>query len=70
LSPDFIRASMPCCWRERSSGAILQNLLSGRDPQLAIHYTLVVVTLVFMGGGKYSLDARIFAKTETHLTQA
>jgi len=39
------------------SGAILQNLLAGRDPQLAILYTLVVVTLVFMGGGKYSLDA-------------
>jgi putative oxidoreductase len=41
------------------SGAILQNLLAGRDPQLAILYTLVVITLLFMGGGKYSLDAKI-----------
>lgn len=41
------------------SGAILQNLLAGRDPQLAILYTLVVVTLLFTGGGKYSIDARL-----------
>src|SRR5882757_10884994 len=44
-------------------GAIMQNLLAGRDPQLAILYTLVVVTLVFLGGGKYSLDARLLKKT-------
>ena len=47
------------------SGAILQNLLAGRDPQLAMLYTLVVVTLLFVGGGKYSLDARISQHTET-----
>ena len=41
------------------SGAILQNLLAGRDPQLAVLYSLVVLTIVFMGGGKYSLDARL-----------
>jgi putative oxidoreductase len=46
------------------SGAILQNLLAGRDPQLAILYTLVVVTLVFMGAGKYSLDARASSRSE------
>jgi putative oxidoreductase len=46
------------------SGAILQNLLAGRDPQLAILYTLVVVTLIFIGGGKYSLDARLLSITE------
>jgi len=46
------------------SGAILQNLLAGRDAQLAILYTLVVLTLAFMGGGKISLDARLFAKAE------
>jgi putative oxidoreductase len=46
------------------SGAILQNLLAGRDPQLAILYTLVIVTLVFMGAGKYSLDARASLETE------
>jgi putative oxidoreductase len=46
------------------SGAILQNLLAGRDPQLAILYTLIVVTLLLMGGGKYSLDARVSSKTE------
>jgi len=42
--------------------AILQNLLADRDPQLAILYTLVVITLAFIGGGKYSLDARLAAK--------
>ena len=41
------------------SGAILQNLLASRDPQLAILYTLVVASLVLMGGGTYSLDARL-----------
>ena len=46
------------------SGAIMQNLLAGRDPQLAILYTLVIVTLVFLGGGKYSLDARASSKIE------
>jgi putative oxidoreductase len=46
------------------SGAILQNLLAGRDPQLAILYTLVVLTLAFMGSGKISLDAKFFAKAE------
>ncbi|MEI9863888.1 MAG: DoxX family protein [Limisphaerales bacterium] len=45
------------------SGAILQNLLAGRDPQLAILYTLVIVTLVFIGGGKYSLDNKLSFKT-------
>ena len=52
------------------SGAICQNLLAGRDPQLAILYTLVVVTLVFLGGGKYSLDARISRKAGTNTSQA
>lgn len=40
------------------SGAILQNLLADRDPQLAILYTLVVVTIVLMGGGRFSLNKR------------
>lgn len=44
------------------SVAILQNLLAGRDPQLAILYTLVTTSLIFLGGGKYSLDARLFAR--------
>jgi uncharacterized membrane protein YphA (DoxX/SURF4 family) len=46
------------------SGAIMQNLLAARDPQLAILYSLVVLTLVFLGGGKYSLDARWISKVE------
>jgi hypothetical protein len=41
-----------------TASTILQNLLAGRNPQLAILYTLVMVTLVFIGGGKYSLDAK------------
>jgi len=44
------------------SGAILQNVLANRDPQLAILYTLVVATLVLIGSGKYSLDERLTAK--------
>jgi putative oxidoreductase len=45
------------------SGAILQNLLASRDPQLAILYALVVVTLAFIGGGHFSLDARMYSKS-------
>ena len=45
-------------------GAILQNLVADRDPQLAILYTLVVLTLAFMGGGRISLDAKWFPKAE------
>jgi len=45
------------------SGAILQNLMAGRDPQLAILYTIAVTALVFMGGGKYSLDTKIFPRS-------
>ncbi len=44
-------------------GAILQNLLAGRDPQLAILYTITVITLVLIGGGKYSLDAKVFSRS-------
>lgn len=44
------------------SGAILENLMAGRDPQLAILYTLSVVAILIMGGGKYSLDARNSSK--------
>ena len=40
------------------SVAILQNLLAGRDPQLAILYVLVLLSLVFLGGGRFSMDAR------------
>ena len=46
------------------SGVILQNLLAGRDPQVTILYTLVVVTIEFIGRGKYSLDARASSKAE------
>jgi len=49
-------------------GAILQNLLAGRDPQLAVLYTLAVVSLVFLGGGRLSLDARILFKIEENRT--
>jgi len=41
------------------SGAILQNILANRDPQLPILYTLIVLALAFMGGGRFSLDARV-----------
>lgn len=38
--------------------ATLQNLVTHRDPQLALLYTLIVLSLVFLGGGRFSLDAR------------
>jgi uncharacterized membrane protein YphA (DoxX/SURF4 family) len=44
------------------SGAILQNFLAGRSPQLALLYIIVVITIVFLGGGKFSLDAKTSAK--------
>jgi uncharacterized membrane protein YphA (DoxX/SURF4 family) len=42
--------------------AILQNLLAGRDPQLAILYVLIIVTMIFLGGGKFSFDARLCSR--------
>jgi uncharacterized membrane protein YphA (DoxX/SURF4 family) len=49
------------------SGAIFQNLSAGRDPQLATLYTLVVVTLVLLGGGRFSLDAKLSSKKEQQI---
>jgi putative oxidoreductase len=49
------------------SGAVFQNLSAGRDPQLAILYTLVVVTLVLLGGGRFSLDAKLSSKKEQQI---
>jgi len=46
-------------------GAVLQNVLASRDPQLAILYTLVVVTFVFTGGGKFSLDEKLIPKRDS-----
>lgn len=40
-------------------GAVLQNLLAGRDPQLALLYTSVALALVFTGPGRFSLDRRL-----------
>jgi len=42
--------------------AILQNLLASRDPQLAILYVLTVITMVFLGGGRFSCDAGLFSR--------
>jgi putative oxidoreductase len=38
-------------------GAIAQNLTSGRDPQLAVLYTMISLRFTLSGGGRYSLDA-------------
>lgn len=46
------------------SVAILQNILAGRDPQLAVLYVLVMVSLAFLGGGRFSLDGRLFSRQE------
>src|SRR5262249_432199 len=44
------------------SVAILQNLLAGRDPQLALLYVIVLLSLVFLGGGRFSLDAVLVSR--------
>jgi putative oxidoreductase len=44
------------------SVAILQNVLAGRDPQLAILYVLVMAGLIFLGGGRLSLDAKLVSR--------
>ena len=49
------------------SVAILQNVLAHRDPQLAMLY-VVLMTLLFAGGGRFSVDAKLsarFAGTKT-----
>jgi putative oxidoreductase len=38
-------------------GALAQNLMTSRDPQLAGLYALVALTFALAGGGRYSLDA-------------
>ncbi len=45
--------------------AILQNLLAQRDPQLALLYTLVVAAFVLIGGGRFSLDAGLAARSRS-----
>jgi len=42
--------------------AILQNFWTGKDSELALLYALVTLSLSFLGGGKYSLDARLSAR--------
>jgi putative oxidoreductase len=44
------------------SAAVLQNLLSQRDPQLAMLYVLILTTLVVLGGGRFSLDALVLSR--------
>jgi putative oxidoreductase len=46
------------------SVAILQNVLADRDPQLAILYVLVMASVAFLGGGKFSLDAKLFSRRQ------
>ena len=44
------------------AGAVAQNLLAGRDPQLALLYLITVISLAMMGGGEWSLDANLRRK--------
>lgn len=44
------------------AGAVAQNLLSGRDPQLALLYATNMTALTLMGGGRYSCDAFLTGK--------
>jgi putative oxidoreductase len=41
------------------STAILQNVLARRDPQLPILYVLILIEMIFLGGGRFSLDAQV-----------
>lgn len=43
-------------------GAVAQNLHAGRDPQLAVLYTIVALTLCVWGSGRVSLDAAIWGR--------
>jgi putative oxidoreductase len=45
------------------SVAIAQNLGANRDPQLALLYTLTVAAFVLIGGGRFSLDARVATRS-------
>lgn len=40
-------------------GAVAQNLHAGRDPQLALLYFIVAVTLAVWGSGRLSIDAAL-----------
>ena len=50
--------------------AVLQNLGAHRDPQLALLYECVVASLVFTGGGRWSLDALLGRTAATAATVA
>lgn len=41
------------------SVALLQNVLAGRDPQLVLFYILNVAALALLGGGRFSIDAKL-----------
>lgn len=43
------------------STAILQNVLARRDPQLPVLYVLILTEMIFLGGGRFSLDAHILS---------
>jgi uncharacterized membrane protein YphA (DoxX/SURF4 family) len=43
-------------------GAVLQNLLAGRDPQLAILYTLILLCMAIWDGGRFSIDAMLLSR--------
>jgi len=45
-------------------GGSLQNIITGRDQQLAILYTLIVATLALLGGGRFSLDSLLQRRCE------
>jgi len=40
------------------AGAIAHNLVTGRSPELALLYAVMLASLALLGGGRHSLDAR------------
>jgi hypothetical protein len=54
---NLLRACLRIAWGHFILRLSAGLLLAGRDPQLAILCTLIVLALAFMGGGELSLDA-------------
>jgi hypothetical protein len=40
----------------------IENILADRDPQLAIVYVLVIMSIAFLGEERFSLNARLFSR--------
>ncbi|MBE2214586.1 MAG: DoxX family protein [Opitutaceae bacterium] len=54
------RTRLNACLLAATMGvAIVQNLTTGSSPELAMLYAAILATVAMIGGGRYSIDARI-----------